>query len=457
MPIGNRRQVAEATCRAGLLKGARCGGALALIAGVALFAPPALAITAEEFLASPGAQAFTDGRYQDAIDGFEALLVDNPGDPTIRRYIAIAYQQLGDHQAAVDTLDSAIADSPGTVALHYYRALSRLELGDADGAVDDLNQVVALEPSGLYAQQAATSLAALGAGDGTVPALGDRPWDASLEVGLQYDSNVPSAASDAPGPKAAFRAYEALSGAYRFDLSDTVELEASGDAYLSQHLKADLNDFDVMSGTIGLAGRYADFVGELPFALETAYELNGTLLDGELFSYSHSLRTSAVAAIQEIWLAEVFHEISLNEFTNNGELGTVTSRDAIRNDVGTRQYVFVDGRESYVFAGYTFGRNLASGSNFDFYSHEVEIGGVAQVTDAIQIDGTATYTYQHYPNFIGTTTRSTDQYEFSLGATTEIFDNVDLSAGWTYTDENSSIQSLDYNRHIGTISIGYTF
>lgn len=420
---------------------------------------PAHAITPEQFLQLPAIEAFKAGRYQDAIDGLRQIPIAGPEDVIVLRYIALAQQQLGNHRQAVATIDEGLAVAPDNAALLYFRAVSLLELNEPAGALRDLQRVVALAPDSVYAQQAQPILGSLQAVAGAVTAAPaeEQDWSLRLEAGTQYDTNIP-AAPDGFGTKTGgFRLFERATGSAEVWNSEPWSASLDADLYGSQHLDSEFRDFDTFLASAGASLRHVTSIGETPLSLDGAYHFEATWVGGEPFSWAHELQAGTVVALSSALLTQLQYTATFEEFDDDGVLPTVTSRDALAHDFALRQYWFVDGREHYVYASYAYGFVVAEGSNFDRRSHTVTAGGSTLVGDEVRLDAGVTYLHEDYPDFIGPTQRRTDRFDVTLGATKEIFDDTELSASWTFVDESSSIGVLDYDQHVGTVSLIFSF
>jgi hypothetical protein len=442
----------------------RRNGACAVLFGLtALFAAgmssPARAIAPEEFLQLPAIEAFKAGRFEEAIQGLRALPVAGADDVIILRYIALAHQQLGDHQAAIAALDEGLAIAPDNAALHYFRAVSLLELGESAEAALALRRVQQLAPDSIYAQQA-QQIVTLQQGvidEAAAPAPEERGWTAQLEGGVQYDSNIPAAPDGFGSSIAGFRSFERALGEIELWKSGPWTVDADVDVYYSQHFDSEFRDFDTITGAAGGELAYLTSFGEVPVSFSGGYHFEATWVGYEGFSQIHTLDLGALAALTDNSLTQVRLALEFEEFDDDGVIPTVTSRDAIDHAAGITQYLFLDGRETYLFAGYTFGFAVADGSNFDRLTHELAVGGSAMVFDEFRVDAGVTYLHEDYPDFIGPTERRTDRFDVTLGASKEIFDNTELSASWTYIDEDSSINVLTYDQHVGTLSMILSF
>ena len=111
---------------------------LALVVNTAFFgslwqALPGIAavtIGADAFLASPAAAAFKRGQFEPALEGFEALLADYPGDPVIL-HIGIALDRLERYLEAVEAFQKGLERAPDNAVLNFFLGISSVELRNA--------------------------------------------------------------------------------------------------------------------------------------------------------------------------------------------------------------------------------------------------------------------------------------------------------------------------------------
>ena len=417
---------------------------------------PVHAIAPEAFLQLPAIDAFKDGRFREAIDGLRDLPIADADDAIILRYVALAHQQLGEHEAAVSAIDEGLAVAPDNAALHYFRAVSLLELGQADDALRALDRVQALAPDSLYARQSLQVAAALRSLTGQ-EVTAEPTWTATLEAGAQYDSNIP-AAPDGFGTKTGgFRLFERVTGSAELWQSGAWTLNTDGAIYASQHVDNTFSDFNTITVDAGLDIRHQTSIGDVPLSIGGGYGITATWVGADPFSRVHDIDLTLLAAPAPDWLTQAQYVLSLEEYDDDGVLPTITSRDAVAHALGLTQYWFVDGRETFVYAGYTYGWTTAEGSNFDRRSHTVTIGGSTQVQPDIRLDASAAYLREDYPDFVGPIQRDTNRLDLTFGASKEIFEDTELSASWTYIDEESSIDVLSYHQHVGTLSVIISF
>ncbi|MEM1139800.1 MAG: hypothetical protein AAGH45_07940, partial [Pseudomonadota bacterium] len=109
------------------------------------------------------------------------------------------------------------------------------------------------------------------------------------------------------------------------------------------------------------------------------------------------------------------------------------------------------------WAGYLFEAVNANGQNFDREGHGVEIGGRLALTPRFRIDGHAEYREDDYDNFVGPIQRETDYLELEIGGAFKLTDRAELRGRYTFVDEDSSLDALDYDRNVFSLSVVYAF
>lgn len=84
-----------------------------------------------------GVMAFEERRYQEAIDHFEAVLRDAPGDLNVREYLARAHYHRAALPTAIEQARAILADDPTNtyVMLLLARALERSSRAEEAAAV----------------------------------------------------------------------------------------------------------------------------------------------------------------------------------------------------------------------------------------------------------------------------------------------------------------------------------
>lgn len=443
-------------------RGNRVAGRLAaaaLVTAVTLTAAPQLAardFTEAEFVTLPAAQAFRDGRYEEALEAFKALLETNPQSSLVLRYAGLAALRTGQAEAALGYFDRAVAAEPTSAAAHFNRAQALLTLNRRDEAVAALTRVTAEAPGSPYADQARTFLEGLGAATGEERAqtrATKTPSFLQAGVGLAYDDNVAAKATD---EDEAFRAFEFLEGAHFFHEGQRTYLKGDGRGYLNHHTD-DQDEFDLISveGRLegGMRGEIAGRPGLLAFGLLADYDH----LDGERFATGFGADLTGAVGLSERVSAVLVQRVEDIDYEEDGVAPNFTSRDGVVYTTNARVYFLSADGKSFSWAGYLFEAVNANGQNFDREGHGVEIGGRLALTPRFRIDGHAEYREDDYDNFVGPIQRETDYLELEIGGAFKLTDRAELRGRYTFVDEDSSLDALDYDRNVFSLSVVYAF
>ena len=83
-------------------------------------------------------EAFADGRFDEAIAGYESLLGQLPTFHMLHVQIGDTLVRLGDHQAAIESYERALAEEPDNENAQRGITSAKLSMGDFDGASAEL-------------------------------------------------------------------------------------------------------------------------------------------------------------------------------------------------------------------------------------------------------------------------------------------------------------------------------
>lgn len=421
-------------------------------------AQAARTISPDDFLASPGAQAFRAQRYGDALAGFRSLLQQHPDDVLVLRYIGITLTRQKRYAEAIETLERARALAADDPAVLFFLGAAQFNAGQRREAAATMARVRSLAPGTAYAERAGRYLQALGQLEAEqAPLDAPKPWSLSLQVGTEYDDNIIVAPDSFAGETDGFRIFERANGSY--DALDEGPWRVTADAttFHSQHTDDAFDELDLGTYGAGLTGRYAGRLDDVPFALSLRYGFDLVVLDGDVFSSTHSLRSSAFANWSPYALSQAYHEVQFGNYRDDGFNPAISSRNATLNAFGLRQYVFFENRRHYLWLGYAYRRNDAEGTNFEYRGHVVSGGAAATLPWDVHLSLSAEYVSEDYIKFLGIESRDTDRLTLSLLLSKRLWEDLRLTIGYARTDENSTIEVLDFERGVTTVSLIYEF
>ena len=415
-------------------------------------------IGADAFLASPAAAAFKQGQFEQALEGFEALLADYPGDPVILRYIGIALDRLERYQEAVEAFQKGLERAPDNAVLNFFLGISSFKLRDVDGAVAAFRNVVAVAADTAYGKRAHEYLQAIERQRASKQRPGaPRRWDLFAQIGSQYDSNVTASPDFADGDRNSLRFYESLSGGYDIFRGGPWRLRAEASTYHSQHIDRPLDDLDLNAFNGAIVLSYSDTIFGRPITPSLRYGWGGVMVGGNMFNDTHSLQTSISVNPTDNTLTRLSHEFSVDSFRERGFDPDISSRDAWANTLGLTQYLFFDRGRHYVWGGYRFRLNDADGVNFDYHTHTGQAGVSVALPYRFRLDANGEYSYQLYDHFVTPFARRAARMTYSAALSRPLWDGLNLSLGYNFTDEDSNFSVLEYDRDLLTLSMGYRF
>ncbi len=223
--------------------------------------------------------------------------------------------------------------------------------------------------------------------------------------------------------------------------------------YQSQHTESDLDDFNVSTLNISPYFNYTSTLLGRPFSPYLRYDFYYVLLGGDSFSNSHIINASFNIGITRNTLTVPFYLLTFYDFDDEGFDPDISSRDAVNNAVGIRQYFFFLQRATNIWFSYEFQRNDADGLNFNYNAHKVGGGFSFPITWGVRTDASAEYGREDYPDFQAVRDRETNRQTYSVRISRNIIARIFGAFSYSYTNEDSNFDVLEYDRHIITWSL----
>ncbi|MEM9726514.1 MAG: DUF2860 family protein [Pseudomonadota bacterium] len=446
----------------------------ALLAGISLILaslaatppPPAMAqapaaLSKDEFLSSAGAIAFRAKDYPAAIQGFRALLSRYPDTPLLYRYLGLSHYRLRQFSAAAGWYDRGLRRAPRDVSLLFFSAQNLFAAGDERSALRRLLLVARLAPESAYGQRArrvlaqrADDLKALAA-ERRKPSGRDR-WSAVARLGVAYDDNVAAQPDSFTGDADAFRIFQQLSGRYTLLQGARLGLTADGSGYLSQHTD-NFDELNLGSLDAGLTARLRGTLLGAPSALALRYGFDVDYLDADLFSQAHALSARYAVAPRDWVTLSAEYRASFKDFDFDGFDPSIASRDAVTQRVSPQATFYFDDRQVALTLRYAFEDNAARGDNFDYRQHGGDVSLSVELPAGFRLDGSAGYAHTEYDAFRGPVARQTERLDLSVGLERRFDHGLTARLGYRYLLEDSSIEVLEYDRHLASFSLSKRF
>jgi len=194
-------------------------------------------------------------------------------------------------------------------------------------------------------------------------------------------------------------------------------------------------------------------MGPADFALD--YTFSHIRLGGDALLNTHSIRPNVGYLVaDDVYLLGNYEYMDRN-------YDTLNDRDADRHS-GMIDAYYLLGSGQYLYASYELSRESAVGPEFTYWGNEVTVG----VRKDLPLSGympewRAQYRYRNrnYSNItpsIGEE-RSDKRHYVSTSLIFPLFDHFEFEAGYEFIGANSNLETVDYNEHIVTGTMRWTY
>lgn len=458
-----------------------------MVSGVSAWVPPVRAaeealIPSEEFEVSRFAVLFRTGDYEAALPELEDLLKNYPDDPLLLRYRAMTWTHLGRFQEAMDQFQELLMKDPSHVPTRYFLGLAYEQAGLIEEAAAEWLWVIGHSPVSTYWQWAAAALdrvydrtASLGLEEpgarlppavsvprpapSALPAGVEPRWFLAGIVGFEWDSNVTLKPEDKALANAGDRNAERFLTNLRLGHHLLVEPETALDLlYTARYTAHDdsLDDLNFFSQEASAdLRRKVDWAGR-EVTLGGRYDLGLGLLESDLFTFSNGLaltadsrwtpRTRTVLLARTAWI----------DFGPDGSNVPQTSRDGWYQDAGFTQYLYSSDLRSHLFWTQQYNDTRAEGGNFDRRGTTTRLGFHAPFWKKLALDGAVGFRWNKYPRFSSLSTldlerRQDTVLDFYMGLTYPINPRLAGRISYRFVDAENRNDFYEYKRHVAGV------
>lgn len=428
---------------------------IVVITAVLIMSAPALAQV--NIVDTDAGKAFKAGEYEKALKEFNLMLEEYPEDAvTILRYIGLTYHRLGQYDEAIHAYGKALAIDPANVPALFYMAATYFKMSDAARARELFGKVLVIAPDSLYGEWSERYIQALEQQETEYERPGGpRIYEVFLQVAPQLDFNVPEDPSNGSSfsDEESFRFTEYASIGLRTRQLGKWSFGAYFSTYQSQHTKRDLRQFNLSTFDVSPYINYTTTVLGKSFSPTLSYNFNYALLDYDSYSTSHTITASLNTGFTENTLTMPYYSLSFYDFDDEGFDPAISSRDATGNAVGIVQYFFLLERAVNIWIAYQFEHNDADGLNFNMNGNRIGAGFSVPVIWGIRGDASGEYERDDYPDFQGPRDRETNRWNVFARIVRKIEGPVYAAFSYSYTNEDSNYEVLEFDRHILTWSL----
>ncbi len=419
------------------------------------------AISNEFFLASPAVEFYQNGDFKNALEGFESLQREFPGDVLIQRYRAMALDRLDRFDEAADILKKIIAKDPGYVPARYFLGVVYSDSGKSAAAQTEWKWVVENAGNTIYKDWAKARLAAKAPEKKDTSA---RLWRLSARYGYEYDDNVTLKPSDealasSEGSDAGRQLAEFIVRRRVHSSRDTA-IDLKGGFRQTFH-DSGLDDFNFTSLEAGadVQHRVTWFGRKVTLRLE--YDLKAGFLDGNTFSTRNIGTLSADTRFTENTRTVLFYRLTGAEFGPDGSRPAQSSRDGIYQDVGLTQYWYLNNPKNYIFLRGELNGASTTGSNFDSLGTTARLGYHAGIFKNTDLDLMTGYEFNNYLHFDSLSSLDRGERQDSIwdiyGALTHYFTpEIGLRVFYRHVNADNDNGFFEYTRNIGGAQLLYS-
>ena len=415
------------------------------------------------------------GRFDEAESGFHKFIEERPDDPLPHLFLAVLHYRraqddpahLADATQSLDSADAALQRSgkvDRTLRAHilFYRGLVLLEQDERDAAREALAEGYELDPDSDIGRQSKDILDRI---------VDRRPWDLSLRLGYDYDTNVTIRGHHVrrlPGEDKGDDWRFGLGSDFVYRITDTEEFLFGVGIVTYNSWHTDITEFNVQSygGNIftAYAPRDADYL-----TLSMRYDWDHTLVGNESFLSRHRI-TPQIDIREADWTSTtIFYQFADNNYFNQ-DRDRRLNRDGDTHSLGvTQRFILAEMYDRHLTAdlSYRFENVTTDGREFDSENHIFALGITVPLPEDFTFDFVGQAEVDYYDNrslFDRNRSHRKDVITTFIFALTKEF-NANLSARLQVDviEDDSTIKDrsggevFSYDRIIYGLSFTYRF
>ena len=289
-----------------------------------------------------------------------------------------------------------------------------------------------------------------------------RPWELSLRLFTDYDSNIPLAPRDRAtagfsGHKSGIDMGFGVSGSYKFVDAQNWDLGAGGQFVQVWNTRSGLSDFNLTSVSPRLFADYFFAAGTMPGQAQMGYQFKHDWLHGEAFERNHTLSwTLGILPLPRLSTG-IYYNLAFEDFDDDGTARRLTSRDATNHAVGLKGTYAWGYNKPAVTVNYQFSHNSAEGRNFTFDAHSISGQFITPIVLPLKLKLEAGYSNEGYTRFTPKPERTQDNQNYGATLLLPLSRNISADLGYTFAKYKGSESRFDATRHRVILGLNYDF
>jgi|GEM_PF-2436047 len=409
---------------------------------------------AEAFMTSSAAQAFSQGKYQEALAGFDALIQSYPDDILLRRFQAIALQRLGRKEEAFAAFEQALDMEPANAATRYYYGEALMNAGKLKEAREEFRRVIENEEN-IYEGRAKRSLFRTLRTPAAV-----KPWSVSASAGYEYDTNAVFQSRDGsvatPGDSNSGRYTTTVFGTYRFYQKEKLSLTA--DALYAQVLYDEFPHLQTYTPGAGVSALYiTSFFGK-PAFVNVREGVTAAFLKNKIFVFSNTVSGSYIVVPTPNLRTLATYRWTLSEFDNAGTQPSLTDRDGQTHGVTLSATYYLNEAKSLYFSSfYDFEYVFAQGLNNIRYVHGARAVLHAPLFEKVEGEVQFRLRNSDYPKTVLPLQRNDTLMSLTAELSRPLSDRFILKFFYTYEDTTARNNIYEYRKHVTGTELSYQY
>ncbi len=359
----------------------------------------------------------------------------------------------GDNLSAVSSFEKAKSlDATLTQSADYQIGMAYLKEREFGTAREVFKEVVVLDPNSDTAVFASQYVEAL-----EKRAEAEKPLQFTMGFSYEYDDNVILKPSDAAiagdvANEDDTRTVTTFQGEYTHRFSDTAKIRGVYSFYWAD--QEDLATYDVISNSVSVTPSY--YLPRASVNVPVSYNYTTVADDGYLATISVNPLVNYM--VGDSHMAQAYAKYQNKQFLSS-PLNADEDRDSHTCSGGLGWFWFFADNKAFVNARYELIKDNAEGNNWEYLGNKFSAMVLIPLLEKFKITGYGEAFFEDFSNehSVYGKKREDDVYTGSCMLTYEIFKNTELRLRYTYVKDNSSLPIYEYERHIVSTGLEYTF
>ena len=330
---------------------------------------------------------------------------------------------------------------------YYYAGICHMKMGDIEKAVEKLEYVRDHAAKESLREYAIKSLEAIEKQKKELKA-----YSLYLKLGYQYDDNVrlEPLDEDIYANEGDYVAVAYFSGRYNFVNRQDFRAGAGYSHY--QTLHKELKEYDLMGSILNVYGNYR--LGSYRFGL--TYLPHYYWLDSEGYLMRHQVRPEVTYRVSNDLSTKLSYSYYINDYLQD----IYNDRDGNTNEISLDAYYSIRDRTITLFGGIGYDVNTASHNDYYYGQLKSKLGLSLKFPWRMNLSLTGRYNVKSYDNVdsIYNIQREDNKYSGFLSISQKLYyDWLRIIGEFRYTNNDSNIDSLGYERNVSTLSLAVRF